>query len=88
MVSGLESCPLSPYLFILTAETLSNKIRHNQIVEGIRFFGNEIKVSQLADDTYLFCADLDSVKNAIGSVKSFGKSSLEDQGNIVEEMGR
>ena len=53
--------PLSPYLFILSAELLANKIRQDSTVKGIKIFGNEIKLSQFADDTTLFNADLGSL---------------------------
>ncbi len=49
--------PLSRYRFILSAELLSNKIRQDSTVKGIKVFGNEIKLSQLADDTTLFNDD-------------------------------
>jgi len=55
-----QGCPLSPYLFILSAEVLSNKIRQDFNVRGIKVFGKEIKLSQFADDTTLFNADIES----------------------------
>jgi len=51
-----QGCPLSSHLFILTAEILSNKIRQNSTIRGIRIFGSEIKLSQFANNTNLFCA--------------------------------
>ena len=58
-----QGCPLSPYLFILSAEVLSNKIRQDFGVKGIKVFENEIKLSQFADDTTLFNADLVSLES-------------------------
>ena len=57
-----QGCPLSPYLFILSAEIMSNKIRQSNEVNGISLFGNEIKLSQFADDTNLLCSNLISVE--------------------------
>ena len=46
-----EGCPLSPYLFILCAEILSNTVRKHNEVRGIKTFHTECKLSQYADDT-------------------------------------
>ena len=67
-----QGCPLSPYLFILSAEIMSNKIRHDPNIKGIKILGNELKLSQYADDTNLFCADLASVETALETVDNFG----------------
>ena len=67
-----QGCPLSPYLFILSAEVLANKIRQDLHVKGIEILGNELRLSQYADDTNLFCADLASVEKALEIVDNFG----------------
>ena len=67
------SCPLSPYLFILSVEILANKICQDQNSNGNKIFGNEVKLSLFADDTNIFCADLTSLKRALKVVEEFGK---------------
>ncbi len=66
-----QDCPLSPYLFILSAEILSSKIRQSKLVKGINIYGNEVKVNEFADDTNLFCADITSVEKALSLVNEF-----------------
>ena len=70
-----QGCPLSPFLFILSAELLANKIRQDPKIEGIKILEKEIKLSQFADDTNLFCADLEAVKEALKLVDEFGRLS-------------
>ena len=69
-------CPLSPYLFILSAEILVDAIRKKtQRIKGIKINGIDFKLSQYADDTTLI---LD------GSEESFSESVIliETFGNI------
>ena len=70
-----QGCPLSPYLFILCAEILAHKIRKVENIKGIKIFNTEIKLSQFADDTTLFCADTLSVQNVLALIHKFGKLS-------------
>ena len=48
-----QGCLLSPYIFLLCVEILAERIRMNQDIKGISINGNEIKISQYADDTTL-----------------------------------
>ena len=68
-----QGCPLSPYLFILLSEILSNKIRQGPNIKGIKIYGNEIKLSQFADDTTLFNSDLASLERALKIIDEFGR---------------
>ena len=46
--------PISPYIFILSAEILGKMVRENEIITGIKINGKEFRLSQYADDTQLF----------------------------------
>lgn len=46
-----QGCPVSPLLFIIVAEMLSQKIRGDKSIKGIAIKETEFKISQLADDT-------------------------------------
>jgi len=59
-------------LFILSAEVMANKIRRDLHIKEIAILGNELRLSQYADDTNLFCADLASVDKALEMVDNFG----------------
>ena len=67
-----QGCPLSPYLFVLSAEIMANKVRQEPGFNGIKILGKELKLSQYADDTNLFCADLASVEKILEIVENFG----------------
>jgi len=70
-----QGCPLSPYLFILTAEILSNKITQNSIIKGIRIFGSKIKLKAICRRANVFCAEVASVEQALETMSAFGNFS-------------
>jgi hypothetical protein len=45
-----QICPISPYLFIITAEILDIVIRHSDGVNGFKYKNTESKLSQCADE--------------------------------------
>ena len=66
-----QGCPLSSYLFILSAEILATKIRQDNSVCAIFIFHKELKISQFADDTSLICSNLLSAQNALLILNEF-----------------
>ena len=71
-----QGCPLSPYLFILSAEVLGKAVRANTSIKGITVNDTEIKLSQYADDTTLILnGNQDSLSTALGTIENFGNVS-------------
>ena len=68
-----QGCPLSPYLFVLSVETLAKAIRESKNIKGILVKQREIKIRQYADDTTLI---LDG-----------SKKSLEASLNVLDRFG-
>ena len=58
-------------LFILAVEILSIKIRHSGNIKGVKINGNEIKLTQLADDTTLFLNDTSSLQESFDLINKF-----------------
>ncbi len=72
-----QGCPLSAQLYTLVAEPLGLMIKKDKDTQGIRIEeGKEGKIIfQYADDTTLILKDLESVKEVMGKVKSYGKGT-------------
>eukprot|EP00253_Pinus_taeda_P004596 PITA_04596 len=89
-----QGCPLSPYLFILMAESFSSALEHNRrvgLISGIKFVNGvkNINHSQFADDTLLiggasatiarrFKNLLDQFMDYSGGAVNFHKSCIYD----------
>jgi len=65
--------PLSPYLFILSLELLSLKIREDRNIRGITFGEEEIKLITFADDTTAFLQDESDAKKLFKYLQGFEK---------------
>jgi len=68
-----QGCPLSPYLFILSAEILAKAIRSNKNVKGICVNNTEIKISQYADDTtFILNGTREALSSTVDTIERFG----------------
>ena len=67
--------PLSPYLFILTSETLFIKVRNDSSIKGFQIKQIEIKLSIYADDTTVFVKDAQSLPRILNLMKKFREFS-------------
>ena len=71
-----QGCPLSGLLFVLTVEILLNiAIRASRDIKGVQIANREIKLSQYADDTTVFCKDLFSLEKLLDLLSTFGDCS-------------
>lgn len=70
-----QGCPLSPYLFILGIEKLSDILRQDSDISGAVVNNNMHKISQYADDLTLFLQDGASLEKALLVIEEFASSS-------------
>uniref|UniRef100_A0A3Q3BIJ9 Reverse transcriptase domain-containing protein n=1 Tax=Kryptolebias marmoratus TaxID=37003 RepID=A0A3Q3BIJ9_KRYMA len=69
-----QGCPISPYLFLLCTQLLTDAIKLSPI-KGITAAGQEIIISQLADDTTLFLKNSSQIPLSIDLINSFSAAS-------------
>ena len=68
--------PVSPYLFVLAAETLAEAIRSNKEIKGITLYRQEHKISLYADDTTLGLQPTENdIRNCMQTLKEFEQVS-------------
>ena len=73
-----QGCPLSPLLYVLVSEFLSNQIRKCRDIEGFRLPGAgalQFKVSQYADDATLFVKTERSLCRLLQVVEMYERGS-------------
>ena len=66
---------LSRCFFILVTELLACKIKQDKEIQGINIFGQELKLSQFADDTMLLNSNCNSINKAVAVLDNFGDIS-------------
>ncbi len=60
-----QGCPLSPLLYVLVSEIVTNYIRNEPLIKGISIHGNIYKINSYADDTNFFMKDFKSVNEVL-----------------------
>jgi len=68
-----QACPLSALLFILVVEVLATKIRSDSSLQGIQVKQNQIKITQLADDTTLYLKIEPEISKALNIMMNLAK---------------
>ena len=67
--------PISPYLFVMSAEVLACKIREDKTINGIKLADTELKISRFVDDTSFFLKGLNSYKKLFATMDGFERIS-------------
>ena len=77
LLRGLhQGSPLSPILFLIVAQVLTVKIKHNNRIKGLKISGVELLLSLFADDTDIFLqASFASVEALFEELRAFGNMS-------------
>uniref|UniRef100_A0A670JHA3 Reverse transcriptase domain-containing protein n=1 Tax=Podarcis muralis TaxID=64176 RepID=A0A670JHA3_PODMU len=71
-----QGCPLSPLLFIMVLEIITNKIRKTPEIRGIKIGRKEYKLKAYADDLMLSLEDPEtSIGRVLELLEEFGKLS-------------
>ena len=71
-----QGSPLSPILFIIVAQIVTNKLKNNTDIKGIKVSGVDILLSLFADDTDIFLeASIECVEAVFSVLVEFGINS-------------
>ena len=71
-----QGCPLSPGLYLLTAEILANKLRNNSNIHGVKIGEVEYLLSQFADDTDLYLSfDQNTLSHTLNTLSGIEKNT-------------
>ena len=52
-----QSCPISPYLFIIVLDFLAREVRQQKEIKGIQIGKEEVKLFLFADDMTIYISD-------------------------------
>lgn len=85
-----QGCPLSPLLFALFIEPLSQWIKQNEKIKGIRVSNEEHKIALFADDIMIYLADpCNSLPELLTTLKEYSllsgyKLNTQDSNSILQ----
>src|SRR6202020_2493018 len=71
-----QGCPLSPLLFTIIAEVLTQSIVNDDCFKGVVLNGNfQKKVAAFADDTAIACADINDFEQALWHLDRYERAT-------------
>ena len=73
-----QGCPISAILYLFVADILTHKIKNNDQILGIKMsnFSKEYKHVHHEDGLTLFLKNIDSLKEALKTIKEFSKHTV------------
>jgi hypothetical protein len=67
-----EGCPLSPYLFNIVLEFITQVIQQQKDIKGIQIGKEEVKISLFADDMIVYISEpKNSTRELLNLINSF-----------------
>src|SRR5277367_5163962 len=70
-----QGCPLSPLLFAIVAEVLTQNIINDKAIKGVQCGNSVIKVSAYADDNAIDCGDLSDYNRVMQHLSNYEKAT-------------
>lgn len=87
-----QSCPISPFLFVMAVEKLADVVRANNNIRGHNLLDTHTKLLQFADDSTIFVEDEESLLKTLNTIESFksvsglGLNLTKSQGLLLRDI--
>ena len=70
-----QGCPLSPLIYVITAEVIAHYIRATRQLTGIPLYGTNTRITKFADDTSVFLTNFNEIRRVFEIFDQFRLAS-------------